>query len=122
MKGNGMAEVEIERLLAQARTTATQPSDGFLSRVLADAYAEQPHPAAAAAAPTKRRRVSFWSGLVAGLGGNAVLASVGSAACLGLYIGYADPSGLSDFTDNYMVTAEPGLEFMPAAELFLTEG
>ncbi|PTE13533.1 dihydroorotate dehydrogenase [Pseudogemmobacter blasticus] len=120
-----MNDRDLDRLLAEARTTpALTPSDDFLSRVLADALAEQPRMAAAVpvapqAAP--QRRPGLWAALSASFGGAGLVAGLGCAAMIGLAVGYNNPSALTWLTDDYLSTAS-GIELVPAADIFMTEG
>lgn len=121
-----MNDRDLDRLLAEARTTpAVTPSDDFLSRVLADALAEQPRAAVAVpvAAPVvvPQRRAGPWAALAAGFGGAGLLAGLGCAAMIGLAVGYNNPSALTWLTDDYLSTAS-GIELVPAADIFMTEG
>ena len=114
-----MSETELDRLLARARANPPQPSDALMARVLADALAAQPvAPAPAVPLPAPPRR-GFWRALTAGFGGSAVLAGLGGVAMMGLFFGYADPAGLAD---RLLITTDSGLELVPVAELFLSEG
>ncbi|MFE3837118.1 hypothetical protein [Pseudogemmobacter sonorensis] len=64
-----------------------------------------------------------WAMLTAGFGGSGVLAGLGAVALLGVFIGYADPSGVAaQFLDLSGEGLEGGLELLPAAEIFLSEG
>lgn len=118
-----MTDQELDRLFAAARANPPPASEDFMARVLADALAAQPRltaaPAMRPALPPPRR--SFWSVLSAGFGGAGVLAGLGSVAVIGLYFGYADPTGL---TDSLLSGSGAGsdLEMVPVAALFLTEG
>ncbi len=48
-----------------------------------------------------------------------MLAGLASVAVLGLFFGYADPTGL---TDSLLSGSSSDLEMVPVASLFLTEG
>ncbi|MBE2274970.1 MAG: hypothetical protein IAE87_01600 [Rhodobacteraceae bacterium] len=120
-------DFDLDRLLTRAAAAPAAPSDALMERVLADALALQPKPhAASAPAPAAARpavpppRRGFWEALTEAFGGRGVLAGLGAAAVLGLYVGYVDPGGL--MADRLMPTETGGLELMPAAELFLTGG
>ncbi len=116
-------DFDLDRLLTRAAAAPAVPSDALMARVLADALSLQPKPQAAplparpAARPPRR---GVWEALAEAFGGRGVLAGLGAAAVLGLYVGYADPGGL--MADRLMPTETGGLELMPAAELFLTGG
>ncbi|MCB6178353.1 dihydroorotate dehydrogenase [Rhodobacter sp. Har01] len=124
-----MRDPDLDRLLAEARTTPPPPpSEDFLARVLAEAHAEQPRPAATGAPAgrtpalvrTPRRpglRVLFASAF----GGAGVVAGLGCAAALGLVVGYANPATLGWLTNDYL-SSSVGIELVPVAEVFLSEG
>lgn len=122
-----MTEQDLDRLLAEARAEGGAVAPGFMARLLEDALAAQPAPAltlaiAGAAAPqpvARSRWHGLWAALSAGFGGGGVVAGLCGAAVLGLWVGYADPGGL---TDTFTTTSEAGLEIAPAAEYFLTGG
>ena len=125
-----MTEQDLDLLLAEARRDNAAISPGFMARLLEDALAAQPAPAPIQPAgfqpaqilPSMRaapRWRSLWTALSAGFGGGGVVAGLCGAAVLGLWVGYADPGGL---TETFTTTSEAGLEIAPAAEYFLTGG
>lgn len=119
-----MHDSDLDRLLAGARTTPLPASDDFMARMLADALAEQPRPAAVAApAPAPAMHgPGLWSIFAAAFGGSGVVAGIGCAAMLGLAVGYADPATLGWLTNGYLTTSDAGMELVPVAEVFLSEG
>lgn len=133
LTGLGLEDA-LDALLAEARARPPQPSDALMTRVLAEALALQPQPRPEMRAglrpesrpesrPEPRRagtpRRRLFATLAEAFGGRGVLAGLGAVAVLGLYLGYADPAGL---TDRLVFLSDPGLEMTPAAELFLTGG
>lgn len=88
---------DLDALFAEARSHAPEPSDALMARVLADALAAQPTPAAFAVAvpPPPRGLLTRLADLFGGMG---ALAGVGGAAVAGLFLGFVQPSGLSSFS------------------------
>lgn len=80
----------LEVLFAAARATGAQPSDDFLSRLVATAEAAQPTPVRTASQAAPRRR-----GWLAVLGGWPALGGLALATAAGFWIGVAPPAGLS---------------------------
>lgn len=121
-----MHDTDLDRLLAGARTTPLPASDDFMARMLADALVEQPRLAAAPVALAGRapamRRAGLWSIFSAAFGGAGVVAGIGCAAVLGLAVGYANPATLGWLTNGYLTTSDTGMELVPVAEVFLSEG
>lgn len=107
-----MAADDLDDLFAQARAARVQPSSGLMARVLADAAATQPQPAAAPPRP----RFSL-AALVAALGGPGGMAGLATAAVAGLWIGLAPPAAVDDMAALLLGGAEdlvliPDLEGM----------
>jgi hypothetical protein len=119
-----MHESELDRLLEAARKAPALPSDALMARVLADALAAQPQPAASAPPVPARPGPApgLWARIAAGFGGAGVFASLFGAAALGVLVGYANPASLAWLTSDYLTTAGAGIEMIPVADLFLTEG
>ena len=122
-----MTDLDLDRMLAEARANTPAPGADFMARLLADAVAEQPKAAGAllvqaapaAVAPPAGLGARLWAALTAGFGGSATLAGLCGVALLGVWVGYADPAGLAD---SFVTTTDAGLELAPAAEYFLTGG
>jgi ferric-dicitrate binding protein FerR (iron transport regulator) len=87
----------LERLFAEARAQCPRPSDALTARVLADAEAERPRPAAPVAPATpppatpRRGLLREWA---SALGGGLALGGLAAAAATGFWIGVAPPSAL----------------------------
>jgi hypothetical protein len=121
-----MQNGDLDDLFAAARAAAPQPSAALLARVEADALRMMPRPPAR---PTARPRglrglLAEILSAVGGLGGAAGLAS---AMLAGLWIGIAQPQGLSALTEG--LTAGLGadatldsVELIPSLDPFSTEG
>lgn len=112
-----MQDDELDRLLAAAARTAPEPSDALMQRVLADALALQPQPAALRPAPAPAR-ANRLSRFFRSLGGGPALAGLGTAAAFGIVLGYLSPTTLDYLTGS---TADAA-EFFPDADFLTTEG
>ena len=86
---------DLDSLFAAAADQPARPSDGLITRILADADIWQPKPAVA----TVRPRLGWFATLADWFGGRMSLAGMSMAALTGLYIGIAQPVPLSDLTD-----------------------
>lgn len=99
MADKSMTERDLDALLAAAaQDTAQAPSADFMARVLADAEAMQPQPAAIVAEPAPRR--GMLAGIVAALGGWPSIGGLATATVAGLWIGFSAtptvfPNGLA---------------------------
>jgi hypothetical protein len=118
-----MQETDLESLFAAARAGRPSPSAGLTARITADADAVQsafrPAPA-----PVRPRR---WSGWIAALGGNGVLAGLATATLAGLWLGFAQPAPVLTLTQTLSdaLAADAGLgavELIPALDSFGPEG
>lgn len=112
-----MQDDELDRLLATAAKAAPAPSDALMERVLADALALQPQPAALRTAPPPVR-ASHLSRLLAALGGGPALAGLSMAAAFGIALGYLSPTTMDYLTGSTTDVAE----FFPDADFLATEG
>ncbi len=112
-----MQDEELDRLLATAAKAAPPASEALMQRVLADALALQPRPAAlhAAALPVRQSRLSR---IFHALGGGPALAGLGTAAAFGVALGYLSPTAMDYLTGNATDVAE----FFPDADFLATEG
>ena len=114
-----MMDDDLDDLFLAARATRLQPSAALMSRILADAAAEQPRapteqPRAPAAAARPRLRLSA---LIAALGGAGGFAALATAAVAGLWIGLAPPAAVDDFAATLLVSAEAdSLDLIPDLE------
>lgn len=103
------------------RKAAPQPSGDLMARILADADAE-----AARRVPVRTpvAQRGFWEALAGALGGRPGLASLATAAAVGVYIGFSPPAPLEDFAVTYLGAEDyiALVEFSPGFEDILTEG
>ncbi len=121
-----MMDDELDRLLASAARNRPVPTPALMERVLADALAAQAQPRAPRpmAFPSPKSGLFAW--LAAALGGKPALAGLGSAAVLGVAIGYLSPTTIDYLTGGLSgVTVDPAAdtaEFFPGADFLTTEG
>lgn len=113
---------DLDDLFAQARAGAMQPSDDLTRRVLADAERLQPKPMGFAPRVAVPQSEGFWAGLSRFFGGGFSLAGIGSAAVLGLFFGFVQPSALMSMTTGITdADTLDTLELMPGVDALLTE-
>ena len=115
---NGMND--LDDLFAEARRQAVPPSAGLVARVMADAEALQPRPAALSPAPAPR---SFWAGFAGFFAGAGAMAGMGTAAvAAGLFLGIAQPAPVAALTDALGVTAtDTSYDFLPGIDPLIDE-
>jgi hypothetical protein len=112
-------EDDLAPLFAAARAARPVPSADLTARVLADARALQPTPAAARR-PLAGLRQAL-AEMFASLGGAGAVAGLGTAAVAGVLIGYASPAA-SDWISNALAPAGSSIELLSTEGPFLTEG
>lgn len=101
-------EAALDDLFAQMQDTAPAPSNALLARIIGDGMDHLPDATPTARAPEPAPRASVWAQLFASLGGWRGAGGLTVAACLGLWIGIADPSlaTLTGGTDAALTEAE----------------
>lgn len=109
---------DLDALFGAARARPAVPSDALMGRVMADALALQPVPAPIVTPPAP---VGFWRGVVEFFGGFGALAGMGSAAAAGLFIGFAQPVGLSDLSAALIGGQIDSLSLMPSLDTLIPE-
>jgi hypothetical protein len=112
-----MQDKDLDDLLAMAATNRPVPDPVLLDRVLAQALAVQPKPAAPPA-PAAPRPAGFLARLSMAFGGGAVLAGVTSTLLLGMMVGYFSPTTLDYLTGG---SAE-AVDLFPDTDFLTTEG
>ena len=113
---------DLDDLFAQARAGAMQPSDDLTRRVLADAERLQPKPMAFAPREAAPQGGGFWAALSGFFGGGFSVAGIGSAAVLGLFFGFVQPSALLSMTTGLTGNDTlDTLELMPGVDALLAE-
>ena len=118
-----MQETDLESLFAAARAGRPSPSAGLTARIMVDADAVQ---AAFGTVPVPARP-RRWSGWIAAMGGNGVLAGLATATLAGLWLGFAQPAPVLTLTQTLSdaFAADTGLgavELIPALDTFGLEG
>ncbi|WP_050528786.1 hypothetical protein [Pseudorhodobacter aquimaris] len=115
-----MQDSDLDDLFSTARRHSVGASPDLMARVLADAEAHQPR----MAAPTAVAKPGWWAALLAAIGGLPALAGLSTATLAGLWIGFADPTGVNVVTDMILASGEvtETLDVMPAYDDFLFEG
>lgn len=118
-----MQDADLDKLFATARAERPQPSAGLTTRIIAQAEAVQtgfrPVPR-----PVRTRR---WSGWIAAMGGNGVLAGLAAATMAGLWLGFTQPAPVVTLTQTVSdaFAADAGLgtvELIPPLDVFGLEG
>lgn len=103
---------------------AAVPSAALMARVLGDAAREQAlpvMPALTAQSPTPVRP-GFWARLAGLFGGGGVLAGLGSAAVAGLYLGFAQPAAMLQFSDVFVGAGSlDSVDLMPGVDALMSE-
>ncbi len=115
-----MTTDDLDGLLATAARSRPDPSAALMDRVLADALALQPQPAALRPAPASRP--SVLSRLAGLFGGGPVLAGVCSAALVGGALGYLSPGTYDYVTGGLADTASDPVELVPTSDFLSSEG
>ena len=124
-----MKPKDLDDLLASARHTRAEPSAEFLSRLLVDAYASMPEPAAVPAVPVVPPRAG-WGAVLRGWLNEfgAPAAGLACATAAGLWIGFAQPATLDPVTGALTLAAastdstEESVELIPRLDTWLGEG
>ncbi|MEY4871133.1 MAG: hypothetical protein RLZZ563_463 [Pseudomonadota bacterium] len=112
---------DLDDLFAMAAQQRMAPSEALMTRVLADAMAEQPRaPRAQPMRPTVPNP-GFWAQLAAVFGGGGALAGIGTAAVAGVVIGFAQPVGLGALTEAVWGTPLETVELIPSVETLFAE-
>lgn len=109
---------DLDDLLADLRARGPAASGNLMARVLADAAALQPKPAA----PAPRARGGLWASLAAVFGGAGALAGLAAAAVAGLAIGLAAPTPADALTAAlWGGGADAGVDLIPTLDEVLTD-
>jgi hypothetical protein len=121
-----MKPKDLDDLLAAARDSRAEPSTEFLSRLLVDAYANIPEPAAVAVLSPSGGWGAVLRGWLNDFGAPA--AGLASATAVGLWIGFAQPATLDPVTGALTLaaasteTTEETVELIPRLDTWLGEG
>lgn len=110
-----MAQDDIlDGMFAEAAAQQPVPSAGLISRIVADADAEQPK--AQSLRPAKAAKAGWLATLADWFGGGMSLAGMSAAAAAGLYLGVAQPASVLALTE--LVTGSTtidSLDLLPAS-------
>ncbi len=118
-----MREQNLEDIFATARAQPPSDSEPLMARVLADAVRHLPQPDAPPRQQAIRRKTGFWAVITATVGGQGVLAGLGTAALVGLMFGYAQPASYSMLTASILAEIPlDEVELLPGIEAILIEG
>lgn len=121
-----MKPKDLDDLLAAARDTRAEPSAEFLSRLLVEAYANIPEPAAVAVPSPSGGWGAVLRGWLNDFGAPA--AGLACATAAGLWIGFAQPATLDRVTGALTLAASPTdtteetVELIPRLDAWLGEG
>lgn len=115
-----MDDDDLSRLLNEAKARAPLPGGDLMDRILVDALAHQP--AAPTAPPMVRAAPRLWDRFATAFGGVPTLAGLGSAAVLGLVVGYADPTAVDFLTGGLSLGQVETVDLFPTTDFLATEG
>lgn len=120
-KATDMRGHDIDDLLAKARAQRPLDSAALMEKVLADAMVHQPKPMRSEVRP--QQIVGFWASIFHALGGKGGLAGLGSAAMVGVMLGFVQPTSFTTLTDAFIAQSPLGdMELIPGVDAILTEG
>ena len=117
-----LSEKQLAQLFKEAAEDAPRPDPALMRRIVADAQAVSGAQADMRANPTVGTRLSAWLSM---LGGWRGVGGLITAACVGLWFGFASPDvvlgqGMGVRSDTTVQVA-PG-DFLPAVDSILEEG
>ena len=95
---------DLDALFGAARARPAVPSDALMERVMAPAPPQ-----------------GLWRGVIDFFGGFGALAGMGSAAAAGLFIGFVQPTGLSDLSAALIGGQIDSLSLMPSVDDLIPE-
>ena len=113
---------DLDAILAAARTAGADASEDFLARVLADAYAMQPQPAAVVAVPAASGWRARLVASLSALGGMGAAAGLATATLAGVWIGFARPDLVGGLGLAWTGAQVESIELLPTVDAWLTEG
>lgn len=115
-------DTQLTSFFEAASQHAPEPSDDLMARILADAARVQAEHGAQAAPVLRPARASILSRALGVLGGWGALAGLATATVAGVWIGFAAPDGLADYTDLILPNAGYGMnDLMPGIDSYLLE-
>lgn len=116
-----MQDDDLNQLLGRAARQALPPSAALMDRILADALALQPLPAAPAH-PMARPKEGVLHRLSSFFGGGPVMAGLCSAAVMGVALGYLNPTSMDYLTGGLTGAETETLDLFPSVDFVTTEG
>ena len=120
-KETEMREHDIDDLFTEARSQGPLACAPLMAKVFSDALAHQP--AFLPAMSLRQPKLGFWAGMVDALGGKGGLAGLGTAAAVGILLGFVQPTSLMTLTDQFFVQSPlEELDLIPGVDAILTEG
>ena len=111
--------MDLDQLLQDAAKPA-QVSDDLMARILADAQRVQPLQRPFGHGAQSRNQRGFWGNLADMFGGTGVLAGLASVACVGVYLGAAQPNFVNALLLNNAISLDQ-LDYMPSIDALLIE-
>jgi len=94
-KSKNHIDTELDGLFAELRSEDTPLSEDLVAAILADAKAQQPLQSNVSA----RQQPAWWRGIADAIGGWQAAGALAACTAVGLWIGYAAPDSLADFSD-----------------------
>lgn len=118
-----MREQDIDDLFAAARAQTPSASADLMAKVFADAVLHQPQPSVLPIRSVPQKRRGFWTEIIDALGGKGAVAGLGTAAVVGVMLGFVQPTSLATLTDTlFAQTPLDELDLIPGVDAILTEG
>lgn len=120
MRKTEMQDDDLEDLFAGLRHREPAPTTALMERVLADAV--QAQPTSGDLRVLAVRRPGLWSRIAGQFGGVTAVAGMCSAALIGLFIGYSDPTTVDYLTNGLSDDMPESMDMFPTTDFLSTEG
>lgn len=114
-KPDPFGDAEMEALFHAARDTAPAPSEALVTRILDDAAANRPRPAAV-------QRQGWLGQMLDAIGGWPAAAGLAAATVAGVTIGVVTPEALEGLSNGYLSVGTDAGDFLPSYAALLDEG
>jgi hypothetical protein len=116
-------DAELDQLLAGLGAVRPTVPDALMARILADAAAVQDVGQPAHAPMVHGPQGSLWARIAAAVGGGKGLAGLGTAALVGIVLGFLQPAPIADLSSTvWGQTVDVSVDLLPDADDFLAEG
>ena len=122
-------DAALAAMFDEARAASLIPSEAMLARILADAEAQLPRPAALRPQPVRAaERAGLWGRMLAALGGRGAAAGLAAASFIGLSVGMFAPDTIAAVAQGYSAgtietfDSTSTVELTPSFYDLLTEG